>query len=425
MGMAKMLRNMLLGSAACAIALWAASTFAQEAPSPEYVDATRINVPLDPWLHALDATFVDVDKDGDLDVVLAVEYGANRLYLNDGRGRLTWREGALGTVNHDNEHVEAADFNGDGFMDLIFVAEDDGVHQLFLGDPGGNFTNTSDRLPRRSEGNALAVGDVNGDGRPDIVIGNTNEKGKGSAQNFLWLNDPARPGHFSDATATHLPRNEQGTQGIVLADMDGDGDLDMAVANQDPPNHLLLNDGKGHFTEASDRLEIKVPMETREVHVFDANGDEKPDLVYFNITSNNHGWEKDPQTRLLINDGKGLFRDQTADMLPAHRFSSWGGEIMDFNHDGAPDIIVGAIQVPGFVPLQVRAWQNDGKGHFSDVTAPVIPGDTAGRSWSMAKGDLDGDGKDDLFIGQWGTQARLLLTNRATVQRAPYPKLGW
>ncbi|TYC97822.1 VCBS repeat-containing protein [Novosphingobium sp. BW1] len=422
--MALMLHRLWMLGAGCALALGAAAASAQEKRSPEYVDATRVNVPLDPWLHALDAAFVDVDKDGDLDVAVAVEYGVNRLYLNDGHGKLTWQQGALGTVVHDSEHVEAADFDRDGYMDLLFVAEDDGVHQLFLGGAGGIFTDASDRLPRHSEGNALAVGDVDGNGLPDIAIGNTNEKGAASAQNFLWLNDPARPGHFIDATATHLPKSELGTQGIVLADMDGDGDLDMVLANQDPPNALYLNDGKGHFTDASDRLEIKAPLDSREVHVFDANADSKPDIVFFNLTSNNHGWDKDPQTRLLINDGKGHWRDRTAESLPAHRFSSWGGEIVDFDHDGAPDIIVGAIQVPGFVPLQVRAWRNGGKGRFTDVTLDMIPNDTIGRSWSMAKGDLDSDGKGDLFIGQWGTQARLLLTNKVTIAKAPFPKLG-
>ena len=83
---------------------------------------------------------------------------------------------------------------------------------------------------------------------------------------------------------------------------------------------------------------------------------------------------------------------------------------MDFNGDGHPDLLVGAIQVPGFVPLQLRAWQNDGKGTFADVTLVVVPGITVGRSWSMGQGDLDGDGRPDVLIGGWGTQARLLLT---------------
>ena len=416
-----------LTSLALALAIYAASASAQNQLPYAYVDATAVNVPLAPSLHALDATFVDVDKDSDLDVVVAVEDGVNRLYLNDGKGRLTWLEGALGKVTHDNEHVLSEDFNRDGFMDLIFVAEDDATTQIFFGGPESRFVEANDRTPRRSEGNALAVGDVNGDGLPDIVIGNSDENDQGekvgAAQDFLWLNDPRQPGHFIDVTATHLPRDKQGTQGIALADMDGDGDLDMVVANQDPPNRLLLNNGKGYFIDGSDRLELRVPMESREVHLFDANADGRLDILFFNLTSNNHGWDKDPQTRLLVNDGKGRFRDHTKG-LPSHRFSSWGGEIVDFNHDGAPDIIVSAIQVPGFVPLQVRAWQNDGKGNFSDATLAVIPGDTVGRSWSIAKGDLDGDGKDDLFIGQWGTQARLLLTNKAAIKTPPRPKLG-
>ena len=369
------------------------------------MDATATHVPRAEKLHALDAEFVDVDRDGDLDVVLAVEGEANRLYLNDGKGRLSWRKEAFGTAEHDTEHVSSADFNRDGFADVMFIAEDDQVHQLFLGDGKGGFTDVSDRLPARSEGNGFAVGDVNGDRWTDIVMGNSGKQG----QNFLWLGDPARPGYFIDATTGHLPAVNDGTQGIALADLDGDRDLDMVVANEVPPNRLLLNDGRGRFTEAADRLQSTVPLHTREVHVFDATKDGKPDILFLNLTSNAGARERDPQARLLVNDGSGRFVDETDKRLPRNSFSSWGGAVVDFNDDGHLDLIVGAIEVPGFNPLLARAYANDGKGYFKDVTADVVPATTVGRHWSTAVGDLNGDGKDDVFIGGWGTQARLLL----------------
>ncbi len=395
-------------------ALSCASITACAAPPPPattlFTDVTATHVPADAELHALDAALLDADGDGDLDVAVAVENGANRLYLNDGTGKLSRTPGAFGSIAGDNEHVRVADFNGDGHLDVVFVAEDTEQHNLFLGDGKGGFTRASERLPATSQANAVAVGDVNGDGLPDIVVGNTTEGKEGVAQPFLWLNDRARPGWFIDASTSHLPAIDVQAQGIVLADLDGDGDLDMAIASQDPINRLLLNDGGGRFTDVTERLGKQVPTETREVHALDANGDGRLDLVFFNLTSNNRDWDKDPQTRLLINQGNARFKDETRTRLPTHRFSSWGGSVVDFNEDGHPDLVVSAIDVPGFVPLQVRAWQNDGKGNFSDVTAKVIPAATVGRSWSMARGDLDGDGKQDLFIGGWQSQARLLLS---------------
>ena len=279
-------------------------------------------------------------------------------------------------------------------------------------------------MPARSEGNGLAVGDVNGDKLPDIVVGNSAEGG-GVARNFLWLNDPKRPGHFVD-TSKNLPTPAgDEAQGVVLVDIDKDGDLDMVIANQSPTNRLLLNDGKGRFTDATARLGTSVPTQTREVHTLDANRDGRPDILFLNITSNAGQYDRDPQARLLIQQGDGTFRDETKARLPAHTFSVWGGQVIDFDHDSAPDIVVGAIQVPGFVPMQLRAWRNDGKGSFTDVTLTAMPNSVVGRHWSMAVGDLDGDKRDDLLAGAWGTQALLLLTDRAAVQAArPRLKLG-
>lgn len=380
-----------------------------EKTSSVYKDVTATHVPSAPSLHGLDAVMVDVDNDGDLDVVLAVEYGVNRLYINDGAGHLTYEKGVFGNRLSDAEHVRTADFNNDGIMDILFISEDDETHDLFFGDGRGGFADMSHLLPGRSQANGVAIGDVNGDGLPDIVLGNTAEGSSRRAQTFLWLNDPEKPGNFIDVTSTYMPQIDVQTQGVALADVDGDVDLDIVIACQTPPNRLFLNNGNGSFTDATSRLGVQVPMESREVHIFDANNDGFPDLVFFNLTSNNRQWDKDPQTRIFINDGQANFKDETASRLPKHRFSSWGGTVIDVNGDGYLDLIVGAIEVPGFVGLQVRAWQNDGKGNFIDVTKEVIPDITSGRSWSMAQGDMNNDGKTDIFISSWGTQARLLL----------------
>jgi hypothetical protein len=381
------------------------ASFSQGVESKYFKDVTTTHLPLDPESHPLDVVLADVDKDGDLDAVLALENLPNRLYLNDGTGKFSWKKGVFAEESHDSEHVRTGDFDNDGNLDLIFVAEDDHNHEFYLGNGDGTFRNVSERLPAKSEANGLDVADVNGDGLPDIVVGNTGP----SAHNFLWLNDHEKPGYFIDYTKTGLPVTGSQTQSVKLVDLNGDGFLDLIEGNEVPPNRLFFNDGKGHFTEHAEKLELLVPLHTREVLTFDANGDKHPDILFFNLTSNGGAFEKDPTARLLVNDGKGNFRDETAKRIPKQVYSAYAGAIFDFNHDQHPDIILGATKIPPFQPMQVQALQNDGKGNFTLVTSKVIPESTVGRSWGTAAGDVNKDGKSDLFIGQWGTQARLLL----------------
>lgn len=398
----------LPGIAVAALSLFGTSCAATVSDSTEtrfFRDVTNTHVPQFPDAHILEVAFADVDGDGDLDVIAGLEMDENRLYINDGTGKLTWKKGVFSAEKHDTEHVRVADFDGDGNIDVVFVAEDDQNHEYYLGNGDGTFRDVSDRLLAMSEGNGLDVGDVNNDGLPDIVVGNSGTDG----QNFLWINDVDRPGYFIDRTVENLPQVNDATQGIKLADLNGDGHLDMLVANEVPPNRLLINDGTGVFTERPEQLELLVPLETREVIVADVDGDGDLDVVFANLTSNARDWDKDPQLRILINNGEAHFIDETAVRLPMNKFSTWAATFIDFDHDGHQDLLVSAITVPGFDADRVRAYRNDGNGHFTDVTDDVIPATTVGRSWNITIGDLNGDGIADAFIGGWRWQARLLL----------------
>lgn len=379
--------------------------FAQSVETKFFKDVTASHLPVDKDVHILDVVLTDVNGDGSLDAILAVEKGANRLYLNDGNGKFTWKPGVFSAESNDTEHVRSGDFDKDGNLDVIFVAEDDHKHEFYLGDGRGGFRNVSERLPAKSEANGLDIGDVNGDGLLDVIVGNTGKQ----AQNFLWLNNPEKPGHFIDYTSKGLPALRYESQSIQLTDLNGDGFLDLITGNEVPPNRLFFNDGKGHFTEHAEKLELSVPLHTREVLTFDANGDKHPDILFLNLTSNGGAFEKDPRARLLINDGKGNFKDETMRRIPEQAYSTYAGAVLDFNADGHPDLILSALKIPPFEAMQVQALQNDGQGNFKSVTSEVIPASTVGRSWGIASGDVNGDGKLDMFIGQWGTQARLLL----------------
>lgn len=369
-----------------------------------FTDATETHLPADSNTHALGVALADINKDGHLDILLALEHEPNRLYLNSGDGKFTWVKNAFSHKSHDTEHVKVADFDRDGNPDAVFVAEDDQNHEYYLGNGEATFRDVSERLLFKSEGNGLDVGDVNGDGLMDIVIGNTGDQ----PDNFLWLNDSSRPGYFIDFAAG-LPKHEDQTQSIKLADLNGDGFLDMIVGNEAPPNRVYFNDGKGNFSEREGAFTEKIPLHTREAMQFDANGDGLPDILFANLTSNGGKWERDPRARLFINQGNGNFSDETEARIPEFRFSTYAGTTVDFNHDGHMDIVLSAVQTPPFSPMQVQAFRNDGTGKFTLVTAEVIPAVTVGRSWDIAVGDVNGDGINDLVIGGWDSQVRLLL----------------
>lgn len=234
----------------------------------------------------------------------------------------------------------------------------------------------SDRTP------GIALGDVNGDGRLDVVFAN----GRHDAQpNLLYMGAGGREPFFPPR-----PLGNSASYAVVLADLDRDGDLDLVEGNDYGFwNAVWLNDGRGNF---SSEEFFGVADRTRELAVGDVTGDGFPDIVAANFVV-----APGDSSKIYINDGKGRFRE--ARNLPVGDADAAGVALADFNGDRALDIVLGTLRGhPNYVLL------NDGRGHFPQA----IPfGSASDDSESVAVADLDRDGNQDVVVGNTGQQDRV------------------
>jgi hypothetical protein len=345
--------------------------------------------------NSMAASAADLDGDGNLDLAIAVEYGRNRILLNDGTGSFT--EGRLDGPSGDHEDVAIADYDGDGDMDLVFVGEDDQVTGYHLNDGHANFTDVTDRLPGRATSNTVVAADLDGDGDGDLVVAS-------AGPDFIWINDGA--GYFADESAARLPGFDDVSQDIAVGDVDGDGDLDLVFGNEER-NRLYRNDGTGLFADAPLPLRA-TPEETRDVHLADVDNDGDLDIYFANVRIFNG--DRDQQDRLLLNDGTGSFTDATVGMLPLDDELTTSVAFIDFDGDGDLDLIRGRMG-----DLNARdsrfpllAFVGDGTGRFVAAQG-VLPGSAMANAFDIEAGDFNGDGHEDLFIASRGGPDRLLL----------------
>jgi hypothetical protein len=396
-----------LGTACALAALLAVLSTARPAAAEpaqqalRFEDATASGLPETVLRNSMDVGVADLDDDGDLDVVVPQEWRLNKLSLNGGDGRfadasdrlppLSAEEMAGGPpqlrfegAGHDSEDVSIADFDGDGVLDVVIVAEDDvkfgraNVHEYYRGLGGARYERIPNAVPDM-EADAVAHADVDADGDIDLVIA-------GAGQDRLLINDGA--GRFTDETSTRAPAESRTTQDAEFADLDGDGDPDV-VLGQEGGHALWLNDGTGRFAEASDRLPDPGNVEARKVTPADVDGDGDLDLYFSHV-----GWQgRSPQDQLLINDGAGRFADETTDRVPAEAGTTLVARFADLDGDGDLDLVRGDDGA-------VSVWSNDGTGRFADVSRTALPAPIGGVSIALALADFDGDGRVDIYVGQ-------------------------
>ena len=332
----------------------------------------------------------------------------NRLFLNDRTGRFTEAPLRLPAHQSNTTDLVLADVDGDLDLDLVCANARGNCpgtqNRLYRNDGTGTFTDvTAGNMPVDSDSPlAVAVGDVDGDGDLDLVWANT------FAQNRLYLNDGA--GAFVDATAANLPVDRNNTADVVLADLDGDGDLDVIFGNAGASyfgivetNRVLQNDGSGRFIDVTATHYPGDRDETSAVAAGDVDGDGDADLVCGNTNSSPYAY-RGAQDRLYLNDGTGRFTDATG-QLPALFNHSSELALEDMDLDGDLDLLAS----------RQTFLVNDGAGNFTDATTARLPSNMAGRD-TLAVGDIDEDGDLDVFF----TPPKMIFENRARHLHAPF-----
>ncbi|HVO51544.1 MAG TPA: CRTAC1 family protein [Thermoanaerobaculia bacterium] len=232
-----------------------------------------------------------------------------------------------------------------------------------------------------------------------------------AARGLVAVHDPVDP---IERTNLCVPATHH-QAGILLADVDGDGSVDVIVPNRRPK--LFLNDGTGHFRDATagSGLDLLPDMEAAGAVAADLDGDGLPELFLSNHVS---------PSRLLKNLGHGKFRDVTAEWGLAGLSAPFTSAVFfDADGDGRVDLFVGCYgdarttgpAYDGLNGLGDRFFRNVGRdGHpfFVDETAVSGLGDTG---WALAASvcDVDDDGRDDLYVANdFGKHA--FFQNRST-----------
>jgi len=257
-----------------------------------------------------------------------------------------------------------------------------------------------------TEGPALAVGDVNGDNLDDIYIGGAKWQ---SGRMLLQQQD----GTFRTTEQTAL-RADSLHEGVDAAffDADGDKDIDLYVVSggnefwgnaEALQDRLYLNNGKGEFSRATNSLPAffkngacVAPAD------FDADGD--IDLfVGSRVVAREYG--ATPRSYLLQNDGRGHFVDVTSSIAPALGNAGMVTDAVWLDYDG--DKTLDLIVVGEWMPVRVFHQQS---GRFTESTTEVGLGESEGWWNSVVAADVNGDGHDDLVLGNLGLNSYVRAT---------------
>lgn len=276
--------------------------------------------------------WVDYDNDGDLDLfVTNIGNQVNYLFRNDGTdGFLRILDGDIVTEAQSSTGSCWIDIDHDGDLDVFVSNRDDQNNSFFINEGDGTFTQITERELVNDGGNSRACGwaDVDGDTDYDLYVANAHEP------NFFYHNNG--DGTFTRLTTANLVQPSEYSYGMSWADVDNDTDIDLFVANLEASNEVYLNDGAGNFALVSDEhiiVDGAKPSKGNTWGDFDNDGD----LDFF-IANGTPG--ADVRNILYLNDGTGQFTRAQGEPIATASDISAGTAWADYDNDGDLDIYV-------------------------------------------------------------------------------------
>ena len=287
-----------------------------------------------------------------------------------------------------------ADVNGDGKPDAIvanwWTSNNSGLGLvgILLGNNDGTFQAATGYPSGGNEALSVAVGDLNNDGHPDVVVSNVSySDSKDSSGDVLLGNGDGtfRPAVTYDSGGVYAVS-------VAIADLNGDGKLDVVVANSENIVGVFLGNGDGTLqTEV-----IYYADAGNSVAIADVNSDGKPDLVVSGFDYAGY-----PDVDVLLGNGDGTFQAP----LPNEVDCGYSVAVADANGDGKPDIVVA-----GAGTVDVLLGKGDGT-----FQAPIPFGSGGNDAYGMTVADLNGDGKPDIAVADYlGSFVGVLINTSLT-----------
>lgn len=384
---------------------------------------------------------VDVDGDGDLDVFLAhgrwvdgaaAEDGLGRLLLQGSDGRFEDRSAASGVVGaHYGMGVASGDVNNDGYVDLYVTCF--GPDQLLVNQGDGTFRSSGSAVACQRTagwGASATFVDINADGWLDVAVSNyVDYSSQAASSDSREEADYPAPSNFDGTLDALLFGRGDGTfedrsaavgldasgrgLGIAAGDWNGDGRVDLYVANDGQANHCWLQDDAGHFTNEALSMGLALsgtgsPEAGMGVARGDVNEDGLEDLLLTHLVQETH-------TLYLAKKERGTvrFRDRTTSAGiagPSINMTGFGVALVDLNLDGHLDVVAahgrvlkGRVEEGAAESPHWRKYAECDLLMLGDGTKfrPVPAGDFDARpetSRGLSVGDIDGDGDLDVLL---------------------------